>query len=120
LPVNHKEGEHACVLQFQGEMDASHSGELKGYFLEAISHGKDLRVDLTAATDLDVTTLQLFWAAMREAEKTGRTIKVEGKVPAGVLAGICDAGFGPPLASLIPTQPAAISQADGAPEASHD
>lgn len=109
-----EERQHQCVIRLEGEIDVACSAELKRCLVEALSHEKDLRLDLNAATDLDVTTLQLLWATIREAERMGRVLSVEAEVPASVVSMIRESGFEPLLAPLI------SPQAEGKPEAASE
>ena len=61
--------------------------------IEAMSPGKELQLDLAHASDLDVTAVQLLWAASREAEKTGVSFAVAGDVPENIRRTVCEAGF---------------------------
>ena len=67
-----------CLVRLEGNTDIGCSTELKSVLVEAISSGKELRVDLTGATDLDITAFQLLWAAAREAEKSGALFALSG------------------------------------------
>ena len=53
--------------------------ELKKVMLQALASGKEMLVDLRRATELDVTAIQLLWAAEREARKSGRKFFLPGR-----------------------------------------
>lgn len=61
--------------------------------IEAISSGKEVQLDLAQASDLDVTAVQLLWAARRETEKAGASFAVAGDVPGNIGRVFCEAGF---------------------------
>lgn len=61
--------------------------------IEAISSGKDVQLYLAQASDLDVTAIQLLWAARREADKAGASFAVAGDVPGNIGRVVCEAGF---------------------------
>jgi anti-anti-sigma regulatory factor len=82
-----------CVLRLEGEIDITCSAELKRMLIEAIASGKEVQVDLAPASDLDVTAVQLLWAASREAEKAGASFAVSGGVPENIGRAVCEAGF---------------------------
>ena len=71
MPVNLDQGEAQCVIHLEGEIDISSAAELKKLLLLALQSGKELRLDLERATELDVTALQLLWAA--NAKQRGST-----------------------------------------------
>jgi anti-anti-sigma regulatory factor len=77
----------------EGEIDITVAAELKKLLLQAMASGTDLRVDLDTATGLDVTALQLLWAAQREAGDSGVEITLAGQVPENISVAVADAGF---------------------------
>ncbi len=82
-----------CVLRLEGEIDVTCSAELKRALIEAISSGKEVQLDLTQASDLDVTAVQLVWAAKREADKSGASLVIAGDASGNISRTICEAGF---------------------------
>ena len=74
-------GETRCLLELEGDVDISSSAELKDVMMAAIASRKELAIDLHLATDLDLTAVQLLWAARREAKDNG-TVFALVKVPA--------------------------------------
>jgi anti-anti-sigma regulatory factor len=84
----------SCVVRLEGDIDVTCSTELKRTLIEAISSGKEVQVDLAQAGDLDVTAIQLLWAAGREAEKAAVSFAVSPRdVPENVHRAVCEAGF---------------------------
>jgi hypothetical protein len=71
----------------------SSAAELKSALTEALACGKDLRVNLEKITELGVTTLQLLWAAERQAKATGLGVALDGHMPDVVSAVLGEAGF---------------------------
>ncbi len=61
--------------------------------IEATSSGKDVQVELAHAGDLDVTAVQLLWAAKREAENVGVGFANAGVVPGDIGRATSEAGF---------------------------
>lgn len=60
------------TLRLQGEMDINCAADFKTLLIQALASGKDMELDLRQATALDVTALQLLWAAEREARGVGQ------------------------------------------------
>ena len=85
--------EEVCVLRLEGEVDIACAAEMKQLLLQALGSGKELRLDVERATELDVTALQLLWAADREARGSGRRFTLAGRVPGEISVAILDAGF---------------------------
>lgn len=93
MPIVLDQNELQYVICLEGEIDIASAAELKKLLLEALASGKELRVDLARATELDVTALQLFWAAGREASAAGVGFNLAGEVPAAITSTLGDAGF---------------------------
>ncbi len=102
MPLTFDAGATGGVLRLEGEVDVTSAEELKGMLIEAISSRQAVQVDLTRATDLDVTAIQLLWAANQEAEKAGVPFAVAGDVPENVLNAVCEAGLESFPVPLIP------------------
>lgn len=70
--------EKCCRIQFDGVIDISCAEEVKSALTEALEAGKAISISLAGATDLDVTAVQLLWAAGREAGQRGLEFDVTG------------------------------------------
>lgn len=77
MPLVLIDGDARSVIRLEGEIDIVNAAELKDMMVAAMTSGKELHLDLQAATDLDVTAVQLLYCAAREAEKTGIAFGVE-------------------------------------------
>jgi anti-anti-sigma factor len=82
-----------AVLHLSGDINVAGSTELKQLLVQAFSTGKKVQLDFSTAASLDAAAIQLFWAAARQAEKTGTAFTVAGVVPAALHNGVRDAGF---------------------------
>ena len=69
--------------------------------METISSRKELQVDLAHANRLDITAVQLLWAAAREAKQMGASFAVAGDVPENISCAVRDAGLECFLAPMI-------------------
>ncbi len=93
MSVNLDQGETLCTIQLEGEVDISSAAELKKLLLLAFQSGKEVRLDLASATELDITALQLLWAANREAKRLEMSFLVASSVPEAIAAAVSEAGF---------------------------
>ncbi len=93
MTVTLDHGEADCLIHLDGEINIASAAELKTLLVEALATGKDLRVDLERATQLDITALQLLWAAERKAAGAGSQFTVAGSVPQELADATADAGF---------------------------
>jgi anti-anti-sigma factor len=85
--------ESQCLVCLEGEVDVSSAAELKKLLLEALASGRELRVDLERTSELDVTALQLLWAAEREAAGSGMGFSLLGGVPEEISVALSDVGL---------------------------
>jgi len=69
----------ASVLNLPGTIDIACAAELKHEFLNALQGGKRIQVKIGDVSDLDVTALQLLWAARRAAKKSGIDFALSGE-----------------------------------------
>ncbi len=81
------------LLRLAGEINVACSAEMKKLLLEGLAAEPELQVDLEHASELDVTVLQLLWAAARAAHASGRRFTVQGRVAGEIAASARDAGF---------------------------
>jgi ABC-type transporter Mla MlaB component len=93
LPITLEYGQTVSVIHLEDEVDVSCSAELKKMLIEVLASEKALKLDLHLAGDLDITILQLLWAAERDAEKAGKSFDLEGSVPESIRSLIREAGF---------------------------
>jgi anti-anti-sigma regulatory factor len=91
MPVALQRHESRWVISLEGEISVTSAAELKTLLLEWLAAGKDLELDLERAEELDITILQLLWAAAREATRTGVTMA--GHASAAAIQAIGEAGF---------------------------
>jgi anti-anti-sigma regulatory factor len=83
--------EDGTLIQLEGECSVTSAAELNRLLLEGLALGRPLWLDLEHAQEIDITVLQLLWAAGREAQRTGAGICVRMSEAAGMAAR--EAGF---------------------------
>jgi anti-anti-sigma regulatory factor len=93
VTVSLDQSEDLCLVRLVGEVDIGCAAELKRGLVAALESGKPVRVDLAGATDLDVTALQLLWAAGRKAAGSGIGFALAGQLPESILCAVANAGF---------------------------
>lgn len=81
------------VIGLEGVAGIEGAPELKKLLVGALGSGKEVRVSVEGATDLDVTVIELLWAAAREAKAASVGFALEGQVPATVALALAGAGF---------------------------
>ena len=93
MPITGDQSEAGWLIRLEGEISISSAAELKRLLIEALGSGRDSRVEVEHATELDVTALQLLWAAEREARGLGRGFTRVGRLPEEISVALGDAGF---------------------------
>jgi hypothetical protein len=71
LPLTVDRNRTRCLIRLEGEVGITSAAELKSLLLEALASAQELELDLEHAGSIDVTLLQLVWAAEREAARAG-------------------------------------------------
>jgi STAS domain len=100
LPVSLEQEGALSRIRLQEGIDISCAQELKTLLLQGLTAGGEVRVLLADATGLDVTAVQLIWAARRLAEASGVVFTLSGPVPESVSSALGNAGLGPFLFPL--------------------
>jgi anti-anti-sigma regulatory factor len=63
MPITAEHGETHWLIRLEGECTVTSAAELKSRLLEGLASGKPVRFDLASAEQIDITVLQLLWAA---------------------------------------------------------
>jgi anti-anti-sigma factor len=81
------------LIRLEGSIDINCAAELKALLVDAIAAGREVGVSLEAASYLDVTAVQLLWAAEREALSRGLQMTMSGPCPETIRQSLSQAGF---------------------------
>lgn len=91
MPVTLERQKSYSLIRLEGECTVTSAAELKSALIEGLAEGKDLRLDLEPAEEIDITTLQLLWAVGRAAERAGAAVSV--RLSGAAERAARDAGF---------------------------
>jgi anti-sigma B factor antagonist len=91
MPVTLQQDESHCLIKLEGEVTLTSAAELRTLLLEWLAARKDLEMDLEGAEEIDITVLQLLWAASREA--AGRGAGIVWRLSSAAAAAARDSGF---------------------------
>jgi len=80
------------TIALEGVIDVACAADLKAALLTAIGTGP-VRISLAAATYLDITALQVLWAAAEGARSAGTDFAFSTPVPEALAAAIAESGF---------------------------
>ena len=92
MQVATEQHEDHCLIRLEGESGVTSAVGLKDALLEGLATGTAVQVDLEGIVEIDITAMQLLWAAGREAARSGR--RLEMRVPPGAVKAAQEAGFG--------------------------
>ena len=71
MPVTLEPQQSRSLIRLEGEFNIASAVELKQALLEGLAAGTDLHLDLGQLANFDITAMQLFWAAGKEAARSG-------------------------------------------------
>lgn len=91
MALTMEQQESQSVIRLAGELTLTSAAELKNLLLQGLASGNDLRLDLEQAEAIDITVMQLLWAAGREADRKGASLAIQMSDAAATAAR--DAGF---------------------------
>jgi anti-anti-sigma regulatory factor len=91
MPITLQRDESQWLLRLEGQATIASAAELKQLLLEWLAAGKDLKLDLEDVEEIDITIMQLLWAAGREAARTGA--EVVGSASDAAIVAVRGAGF---------------------------
>jgi hypothetical protein len=93
LPVTLEQDGALSRIRLEGAIDIGCAQELRGLLVQGLKTCSEVRVLLADATDLDVTAVELLWAARREARASTVGFAFEGQAPEPVSVALAEAGF---------------------------
>lgn len=88
-------------ITLSGVLDIEQAAECKGVMMDALASPLPIRVQVAAVTDIDVTILQLLWAAAAQATSAGSDLIVEGPLSEAIQISLSGTGLFPLIASLV-------------------
>ena len=93
MGIDLEEADAGKLVVLGGTIDVSCAGELKTVLLQALNSGTGLHISIAHVKYLDVTAVQLLWAAGQQAARSGVEFRISGPVPDSVSAALVEAGF---------------------------
>ncbi|HEX4007924.1 MAG TPA: hypothetical protein VHX60_17250 [Acidobacteriaceae bacterium] len=99
MPVFFDRSHQPPQLLLEGAVDIGCAGELKAALAEAVGSGAVAHIVAESVTALDVTAIQLLWAAERASQPGGSNppdgsgLRLAAAWPAALAANLREAGF---------------------------
>jgi anti-anti-sigma regulatory factor len=81
------------TLNLSGHLIIDRAAELKAELVAAIAENRRVFIDLSQAEELDLSCLQLVYAARRSASAVGKELHFVGTVPARIAKRLSSSGF---------------------------
>lgn len=91
MPATLEEDGTSCTLRLESEMEIGDALELKRQLLIALDSRKSISVELAGVLGLDITSMQLLWAAATEAISVGNSIRFKDPVSEHATSGLSQA-----------------------------
>ncbi len=88
-----REKDKTLRLEFQGRLTVDRAAELKERFAEAVKKSMDVEVDLSGASEIDITFFQLLFAAHRAVLHAGHSLILPTDHPPAVKKALRSAGL---------------------------
>ena len=82
-------------LELDGELNISSAEELKEKLVRALESGTGIQVSLAGVSALDITAVQLLWAAKRQAGMAGIPFTFAHPLPDWIVTQLREAGISP-------------------------
>ena len=86
MSVTMQRSETDLLIRLEDKVNVTSAEELKSLLLEGLVSGRDLYLDLERVEEIDVTVMQLLWAAGREADRNGTRMVTRVSEAAAVAA----------------------------------
>ncbi len=93
MGVHLERADKTSRVRLEGSIDISLAEELKKVLVDALKEGKEISVHLGGTAYLDVTGVQLLWAAEREASRLGVKWAFVNSLPEAIRSTLHEAGF---------------------------
>ena len=93
MPATAEKKENSSLVRLEGAIDIASAAEMKSVLLNALASKKEIRLTIESATELDITALQVLYAAERDATKSGIPFALEGSLPDEISTAMSAAGL---------------------------
>jgi len=77
IACSYGDGEKECSVNADGELTVELASELRNVLLEAMSSGREVVLDFSEVTGVDLSCIQLVCSACKSAGKLGRGLRLD-------------------------------------------
>lgn len=97
MPVRFDLTGDAATIRLEGDVGISCAAALRQLLMEALSSDRGAnhttRISLAKITTIDITAVQLLWAAERESRRSGQPLSAVDSWPAAIVELLHGTGF---------------------------
>jgi anti-anti-sigma regulatory factor len=95
MSIELQQSEDRSVVRLAEPITVGCASELHKLLVETVSSNRSVAIDLEGVTELDVSAIQLLYAAGQAAERAGISFSLQGILPEVVKSAFLDAGLHP-------------------------
>ena len=93
MPVACESRDGKSVIRLEGAVDLGSAAELRQLLMDALNQGDAIEISLRGATELEITGMQLLWAAGKAARGAESGFALDGEVPPEIRAAFTGMGL---------------------------
>jgi len=95
MPVACESRDGKNVIRLEGAVDIGSAAEFRQLLIDVLNQGDAIEISLRGATELDITAMQLLWAAGKAARGAGTGFALDGEVPPEIRVAFMGMGLEP-------------------------
>lgn len=93
MPITLDVRETTATIELKDAVDINFAAELKKTLEDALQQCGVVHVDVSTVSSLDVTPVQILWAAAGQARKAGTGFAITGNLESGLAATLSEVGL---------------------------
>jgi anti-anti-sigma regulatory factor len=101
MAINVEDKNGRRCIRLDDVVDIAQAADLKQILMEAIGSFESVRIEVSGASAIDVTAVQLLWAALSHASSTGKDLAIEGPWNEEIVRSLSCTGISPILLSML-------------------
>ncbi|MGA8740043.1 MAG: STAS domain-containing protein [Terracidiphilus sp.] len=101
MAINVEDKNGRRCIRLDDVVDIAQAADLKEILIDAIGSFASVRVEVSGASAIDVTTVQLLWTALSHASSAGKDFAIEGRWNKEIERSLSGTGISPILHSML-------------------
>lgn len=95
MGITSSTAKETTVVELRGSVDISQAADLKTLLCDAIASSPSVTIEAGEVSEMDITSIQLLWAAQRRARAEGKTFRIGGSWNPALETGLRESGLCP-------------------------